>query len=538
MPARRDWTPAFRWLQIVLIVAAFGLDFAHGIRLGEHDIGFHPIYRLRQSLAIAISRLRTPPLHGYLAYGSVVDALSRNGFAIDASDPGPHLDEKGWIALFRDPARMEQALEAARDTPIDPSRPPQLMRINELAYADYIYLGFRLFGVHISSLYSFYFLLLGISCLLFILEFRGSPLCMFLLLAYLGGLFFLENYVQSQGPQFASLTNSRLFEALSLLPAMHVFLLVWRRVPPALRSLAMAAVQAAMLAFLVDCRITARWQIAMIVAAAAWVVLREIQPRRARTAGRTGSLRNGAWAAGVAAVALAAHMASISLSADTRYATESKYHGVWHEVLSGIIGASPTLQRIYLGSAHGIDFTDADSYNSVSRALNARHDTSSPISFIQDGVIYLDSTRDNREYERLQRRMVFQIIREHPFVVLEGLYNKCLSQIEQFHSNRAMAPGNLATAALMVLIGALVWLGAQRASPPAAAMWRAAGGVILVLACSVVPVIVQPSAFSVGTLLCFLIVPALCVASLLVWALGSITACDTASRGVAQRANV
>jgi hypothetical protein len=530
MPAQRDWTPAFRWLQIVLIVAAFGLDFAHGIRLGEHDIGFQPIYRLRQSLAIAISRLRDPPLQGYLAYGSVVDALSRNGFAIEPADPGPHLDDAGWTVLFGDPARMERALEQAKNTPIDPDRPPQLIRINELAYADYIYLGFRLFGVHMSSLYYFYFLLLGISCLLFVVEFRTSAFCMFLLLGYLAGVFFLENYVWSRGVQAASLTNSRLFEALSLLPAMHAFLLVWRRVPPALHSLAMAAAQSAMLALLVDCRITARWQIVMIVAAAAWIVLRETRRRRAAPDERTDSLWNGTWAAGVAVVALAAHMASISLNADPRYATESAYHSVWHEVLSGILGASPTLQHVYLGSAHDVEFFDADAYNSVSRDLNARHDTSSPIAFVQDGVIYLDSTRDNREYERLQREMVFKIIREHPFAVIEGLYNKCLAQIAAFRAKDAMAPGNLAGAGLIVLIGAIVWLGAQRTGPSAAKIRSGAGGAILVLACSTAPVIISPSVLSVGTLLCFTIAPAVCAAASLAWLVGRINARRDAPR--------
>ena len=520
MPTRRDWTAAFRWLQIALIVAAFALDFAHGIWQGEHDIGFHPIYRLRQSVAIAISRLRDPPLHGYLAYGSVVDALNRNGFAIDPGDAGPVLDAAGWIALFRDPARMEHALEATKDTAIDPNRPPQLIRINELAYADYIYLGFRLFGVHMSSLYYFYFLLLGVSCLLFVMEFRSSPFGMFLLLGYLAGLFFLENYVQSHGAQLASLSNSRLFEALSLLPAMHVFLLVWRRAPPTLRSLAMAAAQSGLLALLIDCRISARWQIAMIVAAAAWVVLRAIRQRRARPAERTGSVWNGTWAAGVAVVALAAHKASVSLNADPRYATESEYHSVWHEVLSGIVGASLELQRIYLGEAHGINYLDADSYNSVSRDLNARHDTGSPIAYIQDGVIYLDSERDNREYERLQRRMVFKIIREHPGLVLAEFYTKFVSQMDRFRGNRAMAWGNLAGAALIALLGALAWFGAERAAPSAAAMRNGLAGLLLVVGCSMAPVVVEPSSLSVGTLLCLVVAPVVWAAGLLAWAIG------------------
>src|SRR5262249_47983571 len=151
------------------------LDLAHGIWLGQDRIAFHPIYRVRQSMAVAISRLRDPPLHGYLAYQSVLDALNRNGFAVNANDVGPHLDFAGWRALFSDPDAVERALNEAKTTPIDTALPPQPIIINELAYADFIYIGFRLFGVHMSSLYYLCFILLGISCLLFIIEFRTSP---------------------------------------------------------------------------------------------------------------------------------------------------------------------------------------------------------------------------------------------------------------------------------------------------------------------------------------------------------------------------
>ena len=58
MPTQHDWTFAWRWLQISLIFAVFALDFAHGIWLGQHNIGFHPLYRLRQSTAVAISPCR------------------------------------------------------------------------------------------------------------------------------------------------------------------------------------------------------------------------------------------------------------------------------------------------------------------------------------------------------------------------------------------------------------------------------------------------------------------------------------------------
>ena len=137
----------------------------------------------------------------------------------------------GWTELLADPARLRRRVKTTTITPIDPTLPPQLIHGNELGYADYVYAAFRLFGPHFASLYYFYFVLLGIGCILFIVEFRASPFLVFLLSVYLAGLFFLQNYAASQGDQLATLANSRLFDALSLLPAMHVFLTVWLRMP-------------------------------------------------------------------------------------------------------------------------------------------------------------------------------------------------------------------------------------------------------------------------------------------------------------------
>ena len=73
---------------LLLIGCVFCLDVFHGIEIGQDRTAFHPIYRLRQSLAIAISRMRDPSLGGYLAYKSVVDVFNENGFAQFDNEPG------------------------------------------------------------------------------------------------------------------------------------------------------------------------------------------------------------------------------------------------------------------------------------------------------------------------------------------------------------------------------------------------------------------------------------------------------------------
>jgi hypothetical protein len=199
------------------------------------------------------------------------------------------------------------------------------------------------------------------------------------------------------------------------------------------------------------------------------------------------------------------------MSADSRYSTEPKSHVVWHEVLSGVLGASPELQREYIGAEHGIEFLDSDPYAAVVRDLRARNDRSSKIAIINDGRIDLDASIDENEYERLKRTMVIEIIRAHPAAVAVGLYTKSLEQVLIFARKDAMSLGNLAGASLLIALGAFVWLVSEGSPPPAHQIRDGTAATSIVLVFSTAPVVIEPSPLSVGTLLCFLMAIALSI---------------------------
>ncbi len=495
----------FRVLQLVLVLASFGLDFGHGFSLGESDIGFHPVYRIRQSLAVAISRMHQPPLGGYLAYQSVIDALDENGFAVFVSDNGPHLDENGWTALFNDPARLNRALQQAKDTFIDAHLPPQLIQGNELAYADYMYGAFSLFGLHFSSLYYFYFLLLGVACLLFVVEFWRSPFLIFLLTTYLAGLFFLQNYAQIQGPQLASLANSRLFDALSLLPATHILLATWKRLPPRVVTFTTVVAQSVLLAFLLDCRTVGLWQIAMVAvmgvaftAAAAWT------RRRSGTSWLKLSLAG--WPAAVAVITLAMQIGLIKYKADPRYAAETESHVIWHEVLSGVLGSSLQLQSVYLAKEAGLGYyPDQLGYDAVIKDLNDRNDKSSPIVVTCNDRICIDTQRGYAAYERLERSLVLRIVIEHPLAVLGGIIEKYREQAPRFARFGSMAWANISGAFIIAALGGLLWIAAGRAGVSNAELRSSIAFALIVMLFAAAPIAIITSTLWVGTLMVFMI---------------------------------
>jgi hypothetical protein len=493
-------------LQLAFILLVFGLDFGHGILLGEYNIAFQPIYRLRQSLAIAISRMHAPSAQGYLAYQSVVNSFNENGFAIFSSDQGPHLDGEELGSFLTDTARIDRALQQARDASINSNLQPELIRGNELGYADYSYLAFCIFGTHIASFYYFYFLLLGLACSLFLMEYRNSPFLMFLLAVYLAGLFFLQNYAQSAGHQLSSLANSRMFDALSLLPAMHVLVATWRKTPPRLPTLVTVSGQAVILAFLVSTRTAVSWQVAMIVVASLVVMLTALSAKRRPWRVRKVKLLTAAWPCTLTLLFLVAHSAAIRMNADARYDEETGFHMLWHGVLSNILESNSKLQLLYVGNNEKYA-EDEIAYDALVKDLNDRHDVSSPAAIIEgNGHITIDlARRSNRAFDQLARSLSLRIIFEHPLQVLSTLPKKASQQVSAYAQYGALRCKNLLGAAILAMLAGLIWLIGGSRGIKERDLASVAAVVAIVLGCSLIPPLIAPSGFSVGTLLSFLI---------------------------------
>src|SRR4029077_3491721 len=330
---------------LLLIGCAFCLDVFLGIEVGQDRVAFPPIYRLRQSLAVAISRLHDPSPGGYLAYKSVVNVLNENGFALFDSEPGLRLDAAGWETLLTDGPQLNRIIRQAIDGPIDASLPPDIIQANELGYADYIYFSFRLFGDKVSSLYYFFYLIVAATCLIYILQFRKSPLLLFLLVIFLAELHFLEDYANSYGLQQQTVANSRLFSGLSLGPALHVLFVLWQRQPPRAFTVAGVILQSLIFAFLLSCRTEVAWQIAMVAAVACGIGVLLLRPLRGQKPRHPISRLTPLWPAVFLLVVTPAYATIVFLKVDQRYATEPKGHIIWHEILLGIFNSSPELRR-------------------------------------------------------------------------------------------------------------------------------------------------------------------------------------------------
>ena len=498
---------------LILIGCALFLDLFHGLSLGQDRVGYHPIYRFRQSLAVAISRLHDPPARGYLAYGSVLHVLTENGFALFDGEPGQKLDPPGWEALLDDGPRLDRIIRAATDVSIDTSAPPDIIRANELGLADYMYFSFRLFGDKISSLYYFLFLLVAVTCLFYVLQFRDSPFLLFLLVIFLAEFYFLENYARSYGLGQNTVSNSRLFSGLSLVPALHILLLLWQQPPLRAFTVAAVIVQSVIFAFLLSCRTEVAWQGAMIAAGACGlglsILLRRGDRKQRRLIDRLAPL----WPAASFLVVVFAYSTVVSMSADRRYAMEPKAHVIWHEVMIGFLRGSVQLRREYLGDVP-YDNVDNEVYTAVIRDLNARNDSSSPIVVrLGDGQLTIRLERGWAEYERLVRSLALRIIRDHPSAVLETVLPKISQQVALYGSpdTHSMSWENLQIPIILVAAGAFICMAAGGFTVGAAALGSAAGVIAIVLLFATATPMIHPSPLSIGTLFSYLGVVAISI---------------------------
>lgn len=300
------------------------------------------------------------------------------------------------------------------------------------------------------------------------------------------------------------------------MPALHVLLVLWQRQPPRAFTVAGVSLQSLVFAFLLSCRTEAAWQIAMVAAVACGtgvVLLRPLRGQKPRhLINRLGPL----WPAAVLLVVTAAYATIVSMKVDQRYSTEPKGHIIWHEILLGMLNASPELRREYAGTDNA---NDQAVYLAVIRDLKARGDASSPIvRKLGNGELTIDLMAGWSEYEKLVRSLTLRIILHHPLVLVETLPTKVADQLRSYNNpiKHSMAWANLRIPVVIIAAGALICMAAGGFTIGLAALRSAAIIVaVLLLFASVTPWI-EPSPLSIGSLFSYLGVIAILVPYVLV----------------------
>ncbi len=440
------------------ILVLFALSVVRTYSLGHNEKFYdNPIYRWRESLAIALSRMQNPPLQGYLADRSIRDYLARHGLALLAGEADVLPTPEQRRALVQDGARMNQLLQEAARVPIDPKLEPVTLTGNELGLADYFYWAFRIYGLNLNALVLFYYSILLVSVTLFFITFRRSPFCLLLLMFYLIGHFFAVNYANN--PLIQTIHNSRFFATLSLLPAMHLLLLMIHRERASPTNVVVAGLQAFILFFVVFCRSQAFWQVLAILAGILvvlrfgdiWRALAHTKPRPAikRIFGPT-------WPALVVICGLAGFAAYSSTAPDPRfYNSESRTHVFWHVLYVGLISTDPELTSLYGYGER--TYSDMMGYVAVLHDSRGRNEAPSEFGEVVDGVININVIKDTGAYDRVVQRIYLSVVAEHPWLTLRSFFvGKPSDQMEMFTQVAALRNIRAYVEVLVLGLGASV----------------------------------------------------------------------------------
>jgi hypothetical protein len=496
------------------VVFLFALNVLHAYQLGfQSKMYDSPIYRWRESLVIALSRMQPEPLHGYVGYGSILSYLTHHGLALIGGEADPMPTPAEQLALVKDGARMDRLMKEASKVTIDPNLPPVILQGNELGLVDYTYLAFELYGISINALVLFYFTLLFISVTLFFVTFRQSPFCLLLLMLYLAGHYFALDYAQTRA--ILAIQNSRFFPVLALLPALHLLLLIVMRVRSTLFVVAAAAVQIFILMFMVFCRTQTYWEILAIVLGA--VVVTGLRPigqallRPKQWLASIGGTVRETWPAVLTVLGVVALLGYTHFAPnESVYSKESKAHLFWHDFFVSTVSADHQLLATYgYGSS---SYTDDMGYLAALHDLRGRNDGATPIAEEVDGVLGIDIWKSNGAYDEEMRRLYFRVLREHPWLVVRSfLIGKPLDQLTFFRVTPELwKRRNYVNPLILALAATLLALTLGAALPTRRTALVGLAVVVVVLACSTMTSFFYPTALIAEVLVTWLVLFMLC----------------------------
>ena len=493
------------------VLALFALSVMRSYSLGHHERMYdNPVYRWRESLAIALSRMQQPPLHGYLAYRSIRNYLAEHGLALVAGEAKAVSTPEERKELVHDTARMNQLLLDASRAPIDATLTPVTLTGNELGLADFFYWAFRIFGLNLNSLVLLYFSILFVSVLTFFLTFRRSPFCLLLLMLYLIAHLFAVHYADFGLIQ--TIHNSRFFSILALLPSMHIFLLLLRREPARPANVAGAVVQTLILFFIVFCRTQALWQVLAILASAVPVVRfreiwralrrRDLWPDAVRLVARD------TWPALVVAAGLVGlFVYSARVPDQNFYGPESKRHLFWHALYVGMISTDRELLARYAYDSE--PYTDAIGYFAAMHDVRGHNEVIPGFAEVNDGVITVNVLKNTSAFDAVMRRIFLQVVADHPWAALRSfLIGKPFDQLEMFTWVAALRDPSVYVQSLALALAASVLaVFAGAGFPPTIRRRTVASALVMVMICSGITTLTVPSALIVDVVaLCLMLV--------------------------------
>ena len=399
------------------------------------------------SAAIATSHIKFG-LSGELAYKEVAQAIADE---VTSTKSVTDIMDDATRRLDNDPAAVTRGFQAGaavqRANIATPANKKGYVTdwVDDVGYADFYELAFRLFGFNALSTHWLYFSVLLTACILFVGVFFNDNLAVGSLTLSITALFLISSsaYFLEEIPSFAA---NRFLSTLAIVPLLHSIHTSLRQAPLSRREIIVLVAQTLIMSFAIAARAAGVWCVMAAVACAfVVIVVRRLPAAKPNTAGGTTVRLKARFASPYAGrvVATGAIVASVFAAAmvirtariDELYYRDYNYphHLVWHSAYLGL-GWNPdwdSLRPQYADITPGGDSIGFDLFIHVMKERGEPPLTNG----------YLFNYLRARPYEAFIRKVYINFLAQNPvFAVKLFLYYKPTAMFQIVARNVATIP--------------------------------------------------------------------------------------------------
>jgi len=305
---------------------------------------------------------------------------------------------------------------------------------DDVGYVDFAKLAFWTFGLHIRSFYYLFFLIMGASLLLALVERARDRVGQIIILGtaavIYASCYYTDILLLPEPSGSGNMVNPRFMPVLGLIPTVHILLATVEGVRPRLSKIALLLPQAGFVFFAVHMRATAVWLVAALALAVLILSLpriREAIKYRAPPGRLLGRFVIARWPAVMALVIVLGGLKAVSLSLHPTYKEGGwlQHHAMWHSIYYSL-QFHPGFVEKY-GAAHYGTAGDEMPHAAAFAYVTADPEEDKP-------EIYWWAPSQKLKYaemERLVKLAFFEFLRKDPLFVIQAfvIKSKLLSEI-------------------------------------------------------------------------------------------------------------
>jgi hypothetical protein len=495
------------FILVIMVILGLAANFFIGLKLGQDKL-FYPIDPLRASMDIALSRLRYPPVSGYMAFGSIDRYLQDSGFSYDHS-------QTEIRKLLSDNVRVEGIWHKALSMKIDPEV-VNVSLTSDLGYADFMSGSFALFGMHPGSLYLFYFLLLSVSVMLFLIGFWRSALALWLLGTYLAVHLLMVIYVSAEVPFIESIANPRAMTTFAVLPALHLVLQSAAKGGPRVAALLASCGQCVILSFILSCRFDS---IVLVGGAVSALALSALLPfARSKIAARD---RRARLLLLLLSLAILGGLQARQMWVMRNSGPPEGHHLIWMFLLSSLFNDDRALFDEYAGPAVDQQLS-LDSDRRPCPAILHYYERKFGKPVADDCEQIPPRALTTSQYEQAGFELFIKILREHPWVPLVFLRNSPRQQVSIWFENHSLSLQYGYPAFLLALAVLVCFIASRGCATMDFEAMTLLGGIVLLSLASLIDPLVYPSLNQTGALTLLTLDLTLLIGLMIVWGLSAV----------------